>query len=137
MSRSADVRLDFAGEERFFRLGIREMRVIQEKVDAGPYEVFLRLQDSRWRVDDVRETILQGLIGGGMETVPALKLVEKHFDALPILQFIPVAMGVLIAALSGVEDEPVGEPEAGTVKKKSRSRATKSALATSTKSEAQ
>lgn len=134
MSRSAEVTLSFGGEDRLFRLPIGRLRALQEKVDCGPYELLRRFMSGTWRVDDLRETIYQGLVGGGMEAPAAGQLMKSDFDDLPLTQFVPVANAVIMAALAGVDDEPVGESEAGEAKPKRRSRAKSSASASSTKS---
>lgn len=106
MSRAAEIRLAFGGEERLFRLPIGRLRALQEKTDCGPQELAERLFGNTWRVDDVRETILQGLIGGGATQAEATRLLGLYFDDLPIRQFVPLAIGVVMAALVGSEDEP-------------------------------
>lgn len=110
MSRSAEVMLDFAGEPRLFRLSIGPVRRVQEKCDAGPLELLSRYIDRTWRIDDVREVILQGLIGGGMAQVAAQSLIEKWFDPEPKQQFVGVAQAAMMAMLVGAEDESLGEP---------------------------
>lgn len=113
MSRTAEVTLLFAGEERLFRLPVGRWRAVQEKCDAGPAELLRRYVEGAWRIDDLREVILQGLIGGGATQVEASKAVVNNFDGLPLAQFIPLAQAVVMASIVGVEDEEVGEPEAG------------------------
>jgi len=107
------VRLDFAGEERTFALRIRELRALQGVCDAGPGELLQRFVAQRYRVDDVRETIRQGLIGGGDTDAIATKLMRDHFDDRPLAQFVILAQAIVAAALLGVEDDPVGEQAAG------------------------
>lgn len=131
MSRAAEVTFTFGGEERLFRLPIGRLRALQEKVDCGPYELHRRLLSGLWRVDDVRETYRQGLIGGGMEVGAVDKLLSTEFDGLPLNQFVPGASVIMLAVLSGVEDEPLGEPEAG-AEETSRSREESSASPAST-----
>ena len=133
MSRAAETRLTFAGEERLFRLPIGRLRAVQEKTDCGPVELHNRFVAGGWRIDDVRETILQGLIGGGMNANDALKLMQTHFDDLPVAQFVDTAFDIMCATLFGVADETVGEKAAGAEKPKRRSRVAKSASPTSTK----
>ena len=137
MSRAAEVTLAFGGEDRLFRLPIGRLRALQEKTDCGPFELHRRFMSGAWRVDDLRETIFQGLIGGGMEVQEATGLLKSYFDDLPIGQFVNLANAIVMVVLFGVDDEPVGESEAGEVKPKRRSRARKSASAGSTKSAAQ
>lgn len=132
MARSADVELSFGGEDRVFRLPLGRLRALQEKTDCGPFDLHRRLLAGTWRVDDLRETIRQGLIGGGMEVAAVDGLLKTEFDDLPKLQFVPVASAALWAVLEGVEDEPLPKPKAGAEKPKSRSRTAKSSSETST-----
>jgi len=120
------------GEDRVFRLDIDRLRPLQIKTDAGPVELMRRLETGAWRVDDLRETLLQGLIGGGATQIEATVLIQTHFDRQPrgIAQFAPVAYAILAAAIFGPEDDPLGEAEAG-AKTRTRSRARKSGSAPS------
>jgi hypothetical protein len=143
MSRDGAVTLDFGGEPRAFRLGIGELRRLQEKCDAGPGEIARRLAPyilygterraaaeagvavpallpaiaagrlGEWRIDDVRETLFLGLIGGGMAPNEAGALIRQWVDSRPLLETIPTAFEVAMAAIAGVDDEAaVGEPRA-------------------------
>lgn len=112
MSRSAEVTLAFGGEDRIFRLPLGRLRALQEKTDAGPQTLLRRFFDGSWRVDDVRETLLQGLIGGGTAQPEATKLINNYFDDLALEPFVPLAQMVMMAVLVGAEDEDdAGEPE--------------------------
>lgn len=113
MSRSAEIVLLFGGEERLFRLGIKQLEAIDEKCDAGPMELLRRHAEGTWRVHDLREVILQGLIGGGATQAEASTLVRTFFDDLPLGQFVPIAQAIVMAAVVGSEDEDLGEREAG------------------------
>lgn len=97
----------FGGDTRRFHLRLREIRALQEKTDAGPQELLNRYQDGRWRVDDVREVIRQGLIGADMKVDEADKLMRTEFDGLPLLQFKELAVLIIMAALIGNPNEPV------------------------------
>lgn len=110
MSRTAEIVLPFGGEDRTFRLNIGRLRALQEKVDAGPHELWMRVNTGTWRVDDLRETLLQGLIGGGMSSADATRLMKTDFDDLPFAQFIETTKAVLMVMLFGVGDEDAGEP---------------------------
>lgn len=126
MSRAAEVSLQFADGERLFRLPIGRWRAVQERCDAGPLELLRRYTTSSWRVDDVREVILQGLIGGGLPVAEATKLMNTHFDDLPLAQFVPVAQAIVMVSVVGAEDEDgPGERKAGG-KTQTASRAPKS-----------
>lgn len=156
MSRTAEITLPFGTEERTFRLGLGELRAVQEKCDAGPGELAQRIAPvvrairakftladmlaggmmGNWRVDDVREPILQGLIGGGMTPTDAGVLVRSVFDPRPLaLEHLQIAFAVLTAGYLPPEDEPreaaeapAGEPEP--VRRRRRSRTVKSTFET-------
>lgn len=133
MSRAGEIALDFGGEERSFRLGIGQWRKVQEKCDAGPAEILARLAPifaakqagltmqqimahgylGAWRVDDLREVILQGLLGANMAGPDALRLVRDWVEERPMLESVAVAYAIVLASVAGTEDEAaVGEPEA-------------------------
>lgn len=112
MALKTGVRLDFAGARRSFDLApIGCLRRLQATCDAGPQWILNRLLDGSWRLDDLRETLQQGLIGAGMDQTAALDLIETWFDPEPKQQFVPVATTVLMAWLAGAEEEPLGESE--------------------------
>ncbi len=126
MGLKTEVRIDFAGERRSFDLSpIGCVRRLQDACDAGPQFVLNRLFDGSWKDHDLREPIIQGLVGAGMGQRDAQDLVEKWIDPEPKRQFIPVAQAVLMAWLVGAEDEALEKPKAG-AQKKSRSRKAKS-----------
>jgi hypothetical protein len=104
------------GGEHAFRLGIAELRAIQQKCDAGPAWVLARLANGQWMVDDVIQPIRLGLEGGGMAKAEATRLVKNHVEDRPLTASVMTAQAVLMAALYGVEDDPVGEKEAATEK---------------------
>lgn len=125
MSRSGEITLAFGGEERTFRLGIGEWRKIQEACDAGPGEIMERLSPAfralkagvsfsdilhsaivgRWRVDDIRVVLFNGLVGGGMQPDPAMGLIRAWVDDRPLLEPLPVAYEVVYASIAGAPDE--------------------------------
>jgi hypothetical protein len=110
-SRHAEVALDFGGEERRFRLALGQLRELQERVDAGPAHLLQRLTDSTWRVDDIRETLRLGLIGGGMAPSEALALVRRYVDERPLLESVPLARAVLLVVLLPIDGDEPGKPE--------------------------
>ena len=131
MSRDGSIVRQWGDEERTFRLRIGEWRKIQETCDAGPGEIAQRLSVwaamrrtnpsasvidimvagglGGWRVDDVREPLDRGLIGGGMDPTAAGRLMRELHDERPLLENLELALAVVLASLIGVEDEPVGE----------------------------
>ena len=78
MSRGGEVTLDFGDGAHTFRLRLGELRELQDKTDCGPELLLMRMQAKAWRVDDVRETLRLGLIGGGMKPIEALKLINRY-----------------------------------------------------------
>jgi hypothetical protein len=131
MSRSGEITLPWGDEDRTFRLGIKEWEKVQEKCDAGPAEILSRLAPAfaalqqgltfqqiigagylgRWRVHDVREPLYRGLIGGGLDPTQAGKVVRELVDERPLLESMAMAYQVVMASVTGAEDEPLGEPE--------------------------
>jgi hypothetical protein len=134
MSRDGSITETFGDGEHLFRLAIGQLRELQEACDAGPPLIARRLWSSEWRVDDVRETIRLGLVGGGMDSVKAAVLTKRYVDDRPGEwgRNAVLAQAVLAAALFGAEDEDLGKSKAEAERKPSRSRARKSASASST-----
>jgi hypothetical protein len=130
----------FGRDERSFRLRVPEWRAVEKACDAGLGEIAARIAPlvglieggsqampggllaaiaagglGRARLDDVREPILQGLIGGGMSSTEAGALVRHVFDEAasqskaPMMLFAGLAFDVLAQALIGLEDEPPGD----------------------------
>ena len=115
MSRTGRISAEFAGEERDFRLAWGELMELQEKRDAGPSVVLARLSLNQWQLQDVTETIRIGLVGGGMDTAQAARLVrlnveQKPFDLGGVDGLVVLAVKILAAALHGAPDEPLGKP---------------------------
>ncbi|MBV9549306.1 MAG: gene transfer agent family protein [Alphaproteobacteria bacterium] len=97
------------GSERRFGLALGQLEELQRVCDAGPEEILQRLLSGTPRVQDLRQVIRLGLIGGGMEPAKALAMVEAHVDARPRQESLPVARAVLLAAVMGVPDDPPGK----------------------------
>lgn len=107
MSRDASVTLDFADGTYVFRLAWGQLIELQEKCDAGPLVVMRRLEQGTWLVQDVSNILRLGLIGGGMEPIPALKLVRRYVEDRPPLENLLRAQAVLTIAMMGAPDEDV------------------------------
>lgn len=105
-------RLTWIGGEHDFALDIGALRALQASCDAGPEQILQRLRKGEWRVDDVIEPIRLGLITAKEMTAPeARDFIAMLFNQNPILQFRPLALTILMSALLGQEDDPVGEDE--------------------------
>jgi hypothetical protein len=109
MSRHGEVKFPWGDGEHAFRLGIGEIRQLQEVCDAGPPVIAQRLRNGLWRVDDIRETLRLGLIGAGLTQDRALGKIMRFVDNRPLQENALSAWIVLNAAIIGAEDEPVGK----------------------------
>jgi hypothetical protein len=133
MSADGSVELVFGGDQRKFRLGIAELIALQEKRKSGPMEIVGRLRFGTWFVEDIQETIRIGLIGGGSgkaeEAVAARLLVEANVSPPNIAIHVLTAQAILLSAIQGVPDDPVGKAvaAAGETKRSPRRTSTKQA----------
>lgn len=100
------------GEHDFNLARIGQLLELEDKCGAGVMEVFTRLQGNRWRLNDVRETVRLGLIGGGQKPEAALVLVKRYVDERPLSENVLVATAILMAAIVGVPGDDVGKPPA-------------------------
>jgi len=114
MSRTGEVRLLFADDEYSFRLGLKELRLLQEKCadklngERGPFTILRDLQMGTWRVNDVVWTIQLGLEGAGMKKEDAAKLVRERFeDRVGIHAHAMTAALIINAAMVGPEDDQI------------------------------
>jgi hypothetical protein len=115
MSVYGSIELMFGGDVRRFRLGIDNLIALQSKLDSGPMEIVNRFRANTWRVQDVQETLRIGLIGGygphptTEQAKAAQKLIEENVRAGNVVPHVLTAMAVLLAALQGDPDNPVGK----------------------------
>ncbi|MGL4445670.1 MAG: gene transfer agent family protein [Alsobacter sp.] len=118
MSRTAEISLVWADGPHTFRLGIKQLRELQEKCadrirqrERGPKEILEALFMGSWLVDDVIQTIRLGLIGGGMDPAKAYTLVENYVEGRPLSENVMTAVAIIGAAMVGpAEDEIEGPP---------------------------
>jgi hypothetical protein len=108
------VTLNFGDGEYDFNIAkIGQVIELEEKCGCGVAEIFERLRTNRWHLNDARETLRLGLIGGGMEPAKANVVVRRYVDERPWREAISPAMAVLMVAMFGVPgDEPGKKPEA-------------------------
>lgn len=118
MSRHGEVSILWGDGEYKFRLAWGQLRQLQEACDAGPPRIAARLRPyhpesnphgDNWRVDDIRETIRLGLIGGGKSQGEALGLVMKFVDEVPLEQNIMIAWAIITEAITGTGEEALGK----------------------------
>lgn len=103
MSRTATARFEWAGEERTFRLAVRQLEELQDACDAGPQYLYELLASGLGRQKYIAETLRLGLIGGGMPAAEADRLVKRNI--FPLADNVLPAMTVLAAVVQGVPDE--------------------------------
>ena len=101
--------LAWVGGEHPFRLRLGELEGLQQKTDCGPEFLLNKINFGQWSAIDLFETFRFGLIGGGMASDEAVKLVRSAFDRHPLIDFKVPAQAILGAALYGPPDDPVGE----------------------------
>lgn len=109
---SARITLEWADGTYDFRLGVKELRILQDKCNAGPLVVYRRLIAGEWRVDDILEIFRLGLMGAGMEPTKALKLVDQYVAERPLVESIQRASAIIGVALVGPEDDPLPKTKA-------------------------
>lgn len=104
------------GEDQFCLSKVGLILDLEEKCKAGLAAILARIVNSQWGLNDIRETIRLGLIGGGMAPDKAMIAVRNHVDENPngLTPSVMVAYAILEAVLVGVPDDPVGKTEAGT-----------------------
>lgn len=106
MSRSAKVRAFFGDADQDFALLIGQCVELQELTGCG-LGVSLGRIEQFW-VNDVKQVLRLGLIGGGMAKEQAYRLVERHVVSGELGVCADVAFKVVAAAIAGVPDEPLG-----------------------------
>lgn len=97
------------GEDHFCLAKVGLILDLEAKCEAGIATVMTRLGAGSWRLNDVRETIRLGLIGGGMAPDQAMKQVRNHVDEKPLTSSVLLAYAILEAVMVGVPDDPVGK----------------------------
>jgi len=122
------INLKFADGEYRFALPLEQIRELQDKTGAGIGELYGRVLKGRladqvdighpafaaFRVDDVRETIRLGLVGGGegmvdgadvkVSALRANDLISRYVDAMPLKEQWDLAAAILYAKVEGYTD---------------------------------
>lgn len=108
------------GGEHSFRLGIGELRAIEQRCDAGVVVVLMRLLGQTWKIDDVLSPLRLGLIGGGMDERAAQKVIDDALSVVSPYGLAVTAADVLRRFIMWDGDDQPGEAEAGAAKRTSR-----------------
>lgn len=110
------VTLPFGDDEYAFRLPLSGIAAIEEKFDKSIFLIVAGLQLKNAKSTEVLEVIREGLVGGGMDHVAAMKLVRRYGDELPLFVTCALAYQIGLAGLRRVHsrelEEPPGEPTA-------------------------
>ncbi|ETX26599.1 gene transfer agent family protein [Roseivivax isoporae] len=111
----AEVYADWAGRERLFRLDFGRVMEIEEACGKEAIgAIYLRLSSGKFFANEVYQIIRIALIGGGENKVEAKHLMERHFDRTTYMENAALAGDILIALMTGIEEDPTretGEPE--------------------------
>lgn len=130
MSGTGEASADFAGEEREFCIRFREIRAIEDKCGVGIGEVLRRLARCvavvrqlggidafmagvEIHAEDVRQPIYQGLVGKGMPSGEATKLVRLEIDERGVQGLIDNASTALLVLWGSQKVPETDEPGEG------------------------
>jgi len=113
MDGSGRVKINWGDGEHTFRLPYAQLRELQDKTGSGPEELANRIARGAWKVDDIREVIRLGLIGGGLDPMQALTLTIRYVDNRPWLENKLPAYTILLAILAQPEGDKLGKAEEG------------------------
>ena len=123
------ITFEWADGEYTFDLKLGEIRKLQDKTGLGPAVILRDLQSDSWKVDHYRETILQGVLGGGMAAKDTNKLVKDWVDERPAAESLLPAQSILLAWIVGAP-----QPKKEEAPKDQNETATAPAVSTSTPS---
>lgn len=125
----AEINLPFADGVYRFRLGLLQCEEIQRTAGDGIGTVYARVLQGRmggqgeeghpayaaYRIQDLRATVKQALIGGGQGRVDksdvvvtslrADELVEAYLDPMPLMEQWDLATKILFATVEGYSDD--------------------------------
>lgn len=116
MSANGTVSIVWAGgEDQFCLSKVGLILDLEDKCKAGIGVIAGRLESGAYGINEVRETIRLGLIGGGKTPDQAMSAVRNHVDENPLSHSVLLAYAIVRAVLFGAPaDDHVGkqEPEA-------------------------
>lgn len=106
--RLTQITIPWADGEFKFDLKLGNVRAVEEKTGLGLAEIYEALHVGKWKIDHIREVLLQGLMGGGLESDQARKLIHTWVDNRPAKEGILTAQTVILAWMLGA---PQGKTE--------------------------
>lgn len=104
------------GGEHDFRLGIGELRALEQRSDAGCAVVMMRLLGQQWKIDDVIQPIRLGLIAAGMPAPDAQNAIDAALDIASPYALAITAAEILRRFIMWETDDQPGEQAAGVAK---------------------
>jgi len=96
--------LTAGGRDWSFRLTVGQWMKLQQSFGGGPQKISGRLGSDEWKIEDVREIIERGLEGGGLPANEARETATQIMDGQPLDTNFRLAMDVLGAAWTGLEE---------------------------------
>lgn len=110
MPANGQIELTWGDGDHVFNIAkIGQALELEEKCGAGIGTIITRLRAGTFFINDFRETIRLGLIGGGMEPPKAMQLVRRYVDARPWAESVLPAQAILTVAMVGVPGDDVGK----------------------------
>lgn len=103
------------GEDQFCLAKVGLILDLEDKCKSGIGMIAARLESGSYGIQDVRETIRLGLIGGGATSERAMVAIKSHVDEQPLAHSVLVAYEIIRSVIFGVpKDDEVGkhQPEA-------------------------
>jgi Phage tail tube protein, GTA-gp10 len=97
------------GEHKFNIARLKCLLELEEKCGVGVFEIYQRILNGKWKINDLRETLRLGLIGGGMTPDKALRLINRYCDDQPWVESILPAQAILGAAMFGVPGDDLAK----------------------------
>lgn len=97
----------FGDGVKTFTLTDTVINELQHTTGVGIGALFRRVVEYReFRLTDITEIIRLGLVGGGMKTEDAARLIETYAKDRPFDETIPLALDILTARWTGKLEEP-------------------------------
>lgn len=107
------VELEFGDGTYTFKLGLGQIDELQDKCGAGIGTIYKRVLQGDYRVEDCKETVRLGMIGGGVSAVEARRTVDRYtgLDTFTVQNLWNLALTILVACVQGYEPpEPAPSP---------------------------
>lgn len=91
----------FGDGDYLFKLPLKWIKELERSTDSGIGGLFLRFTTYQFSVTDICETIRCGLIGGGMDPVEAMVMIETYVEGFPIEPSLNLATSIVVGCVEG------------------------------------